>query len=89
MSVEDFYMEIGRTMFRETHIQITAAEGSMKSELEVSLPDFEFGLSNISDYLFDWIMQQLEPRVTNAYGDGLITVEELEAYRKIIKVIEW
>lgn len=61
----------------------------MKSEFNVSLPDFEDGLSDISDYLFDWIMQQFEPRVINAYDDNLITSEDLEAYRKVMKVIEW
>ena len=30
MSVKDFYMKIGRTMFQTTHIEIIAAEGSMK-----------------------------------------------------------
>ena len=90
MTVVDFYLMIESGIFRGTkEIAVTAASGDMKSEFNVSLPDFEDGLSDISDYLFDWIMQQFEPRVINAYDDGLITSEELEAYRKVMKVIEW
>ena len=89
MSVEDFYMKIGRSMFGETKIEIIAAEGSMKSELEVSLPDFEDGLTDVRDYLFDWIKKTIEPAARIAEDDGLITAGELNAFLKVLETIEW
>lgn len=90
MTVVDFYLEItGGFSPGEKEVAVTAASGDMKSEFNVSLPDFEDGLTDISDYLFDWIRQQLEPRARNANDDDLITDQELETFRKVMKVIEW
>ena len=90
MTVVDFYLNIESSIYPgEKEVAVTAANGDMKSEFNVSLPDFEDGLSDISHYLFDWIMQQLESRAWNANDDDLITDEELETFRKVMKVIEW
>ena len=89
MTVEDFYMKIGRTMFRETHIEIIAAEGSMKSELEVSLPEFEDALDDVEDYLCDRFMKPMLIRAENACDDGRISEDELNIFKAVMKVIEW
>ena len=90
MSVVDFYLKIESGIFRGTNeVAVTAASGDMKSEFNVSLPDFEDGLSDISDYLFDWIVQQLEPRLVNATDSGEITDKEEDTFRKVLKVISW
>ena len=89
MTVEDFYMKIGRTMFKETHIEIIAAEGSMKSELEVSLQDFEYALNDVEDYLCDRFMLPMMIRAGNAYDDGKISEDELNTFKAVMKVIEW
>ena len=89
MSVEDFYMKIGRSMFRETHIEIIAAEGSMKSELEVSLPDFEDALDDVEDYLCDRFMKPILIRAENAHDDGKISDDEYNIFKAVMKVIEW
>ena len=88
MSVEDFYMKIGRSMFRETHIEIIAAEGSMKSELEVSLPDFEDALDDVEDYLCDRFMKPILIRAENAHDDGKISDDEYNIFKAVLKVIE-
>ena len=88
MTVNDFYMKIG-TMFRETHVEIIAAKDEMKTEFDVALPDFKDALSDISDYLFDWIKEQIEPRARNAEDDENITPGELAAFLKVLEVIEW
>ena len=90
MTVVDFYLKIESGIFRGTNeVAVTAANGDMKSEFNVSLPDFEDGLSDISDYLFDWIVQQLEPRLVNATDSGEITEKEEDTFRKVLKVISW
>jgi len=89
MSVEDFYMKIGRSMFRETHIEIIAAEGSMKSELEVGLQDFEDALDEVEDYLCDRFMKPILIRAQNAYDDGKISEDEFNIFKAVMKVIEW
>ena len=90
MTVVDFYLKIESGIFRGTNeVAVTAASGDMKSEFNVSLPDFEDGLSDISDYLFDWIVQQLEPRARNAEDEDLITGGELNAFLKVLETIEW
>ena len=89
MSVEDFYMKIGRTMFQTTHIEIIAAEGSMKSELEVGLQDFEDALDDVEDYLCDRFMKPILIRAENAHEDGKISDEEYETFKKVMKVVEW
>ena len=88
MSVEDFYMKIGRTMFQTTHIEIIAAEGSMKSELEVSLPDFEDALDDVEDYLCDRFMKPILIRAENAHEDGKISDDEFNIFKAVMKVIE-
>lgn len=89
MSVEDFYMKIGRTVFRETHIEIIAVEGCMKSEFDVSLPNFEDALDDVEDYLCDRFMKPILIRAENAHYDGEISDEELAAFKKVMKVVEW
>ena len=90
MTVVDFYLKIESGIFRGTNeVAVTAANGDMKSEFNVSLPDFEDGLSDISDYLFDWIVQQLEPRLVNATDSDAITEKEEDMFRKVLKVISW
>lgn len=90
MTVVDFYLKIESGIFRGTNeVAVTAVNGDMKSEFNVSLLDFEDGLSDISDYLFDWIMQQLEPRLVNATDSGEITDKEEDTFRKVLKVISW
>lgn len=90
MTVVDFYLKMESGIFRGTkEVAVTAASGDMKSEFNVSLPDFEEGLSDISDYLFEWIEGQLVPRARNAADDDMITDQELETFRKVLKVIEW
>ena len=89
MSVEDFYMKIGRSMFRETHIEIIAAEGSMKSELEVGLQDFEDALDGVEDYLCDRFMKPILIRAENAHDDGKISDDEYNIFKAVMKVVEW
>ena len=89
MSVEDFYMRIGRTMFKTTHIEITAAEGSMKSELEVSIPDFEDALDDVEDYLCDRFMKPILIRAENAWDAGKISEDEYNIFKAVMKVVEW
>lgn len=89
MSVEDFYMKIGRSMFRETHIEIIAAEGSMKTELEVGLQDFEDALDGVEDYLCDRFMKPILIRAENAHDDGKISDDEYNIFKAVMKVIEW
>lgn len=90
MTVTDFYLKIESSIYPgEKEVAVTAENGDMKSEFNVSLPDFEFGLSDISDYLFDWIKQQLEPRARNAEDEDLITGGELNAFLKVLETIEW
>jgi hypothetical protein len=89
MSVEDFYMKIGRSMFRETHIEIIAAEGSMKSELEVGLQSFEDALDDVEDYLCDRFMKPILIRAENAHEDGKISDDEFNIFKAVMKVIEW
>lgn len=88
MTVSDFYMKIGRT-FQTTHIEIIAAEGSMKSEFEVSLPDFEDALGDVEDYLCDRFMKTFMIRAENAYDDGRISEDEFNIFKAVMKVIEW
>lgn len=89
MTVDDFYMKIGRTMFGEKQIEIIAAEGSMKSELEVSLPDFEDALGDLEDYLCGRFMNPILIRAENAYEDGKISDDEYLIFKAVMKVIEW
>ena len=89
MSVEDFYMKIGRSMFRETHIEIIAAEGSMKSEIEVGLQDFEDALDGVEDYLCDRFMKPILIRAENAHDDGKISDDEYNIFKAVMKVVEW
>ena len=90
MTVVDFYLDIRRSIYPgEKEVAVTAEDGYMKSQFHVSIPDFEDGLSNISDYLFDWIKQQLEPRARNAEDEDLITGGELNAFLKVLETIEW
>ena len=89
MIVDDFYLKIGRTMFRETHIEIIAAEGSMKSEFDVSLPDFENALDDVEDYLCDRFMKPILIRAENARDDGKISDDEFNIFKAVMKVIEW
>ena len=90
MTVVDFYLNIESSIYPgEKEVAVTAANGDMKSEFNVSLPDFEDGLSDISDYLFEWIMQQIEPRLVNANDGGLITDKEEDTFRKVLAVISW
>ena len=89
MSVEDFYMKIGRSLFGTNSIEITAANGDMKSEFDVSLPDFEDALNDVEDYLCDRFMEPIRIRAKNANDDGLISDEEYEVFMKVMKVIEW
>ena len=88
MTVEDFYMTINSRM-TGTVVEFIAAEGSMKSELEVSLPDFEDALNDVEDYLCDRFMKPILIRAENARDDGLISDEEYENFKKVMTVIEW
>ena len=88
MTVEDFYMDI-RSRMSETVLEITAAEGSMKSELEVSLPDFKYALECIEDYLCDTYTKTLKTRAENAYVDGRISEDEFNVFKTVLAVIEW
>ena len=89
MSVDDFYMKIGRTMFRETHIEIIASQSDMKVEFDVGLQDFEDALNDVEDYLCDRFMEPMKIRAKNANDDGQISDEEYEVFTKVMKVIEW
>ena len=90
MTVVDFYLNIESSIYPgEKEVAVIAANGDMKSQFHVSIPDFEDGLSDISDYLFDWIKQQLEPRARNAEDEDLITGGELNAFLKVLETIEW
>lgn len=89
MTVEDFHMEIGRTMFRATHVEINAADGTTKCEFEVSLPDFEDALNDVEDYLCDRFMKPIMIRAENAHEDGKISDDEFNIFKSVIKVIEW
>ena len=88
MTVEDFYMRI-HSYSPGTVVEIIAAEGSMKSELEVSLPDFEDALEDVEDYLCDWFMKTFMIRAENAYDDGRISEDEFNMFKAVMKVIEW
>ena len=88
MTVEDFYMK-ARSGYFGTVIEIIAAEGSMKSELEVSLPDFEDGLGDVEDYLCDRFMKTFMTRAENALDDGKISEDEFNVFKAVMKVIEW
>lgn len=90
MTVVDFYLDIRSSIYPgEKEVAVTAKNGDMESQFHVSILDFESGLSNISDYLFDWIKQQLEPRARNAEDEDLITGGELNAFLKVLETIEW
>ena len=89
MSVEDFYMKIGRSLFGTNSIEITAVNGDMKSEFDVSLPDFEDALNDVEDYLCDRFMKPILIRAQNAYDDGKISEDELNTFKAVMKVIEW
>ena len=89
MSVDDFYMKIGRSTLYGAHIEITAANGGMKSEFEVSLPDFEDALGDVEDYLCDRFMKTFMIRAENAYDDGRISEDEFNIFKAVMKVIEW
>ena len=89
MTVVDFYLKIVSGFFREKNVSVTAAAADMKSEFEVSVPDFLSGLSDIGDYLFDWMEEQLLPAAENAYDDGRISEDELNIFKAVMKVIEW
>ena len=88
MTVEDFYMRI-HSYIPGTVVEIIAAEGSMKSELEVSLPDFEDALDDVEDYLCDRFMKTFMIRAENAYDDGRISEDEFNIFKAVMKVIEW
>lgn len=88
MSVEDFYMKI-RPYVWATVVEITAAEGSMKSELEVGLQDFEDALDDVEDYLCDRFMKPILIRAENAHEDGKISDDEYNIFKAVMKVIEW
>lgn len=89
MSVEDFYMKIGRTMFRETHIEMIAAQSDMKVEFDVGLQDFEDALDEVEDYLCDRFMKPILIRAQNAHEDGKISDDEFNIFKAVMKVIEW
>lgn len=90
MTVVDFYLKTECGILRDTtEVAVTAASADMKSEFNVSLPDFEDGLTDISDYLFDWIRRMIEPAAKNAEDADYITAEELKTFQKVLGVIEW
>ena len=88
MTVEDFYMRV-RPYMTGTIVEIIAAEGSMKSELEVSIPDFEDALGDVEDYLCDRFMKTFLIRAENAHEDGKISDDEFNIFKAVMKVIEW
>ena len=88
MTVEDFFMK-PRSYLSGTVVEIIAAEGSMKSELEVSLPDFEDALDDVEDYLCDRFMKPILIRAENARDDGKISDDEFNIFKAVMKVIEW
>ncbi len=88
MTVEDFYMR-PRSYISGTVVEIIAAEGSMKSELEVSLPDFEYALTDMEDYLCDKFKETFMTRAENAYDDGRISEDEFNTFKAVMAVIEW
>ena len=88
MTVEDFYMR-PRSYISGTVVEIIAAEGSMKSELEVSLPDFEYALTDMEDYLCDKFKETFMIRAENAYDDGRISEDEFNIFKAVMAVIEW
>lgn len=88
MTVEDFYMKI-RPYVWATVVEITAAEGSMKSEIEVGLQDFEDALDGVEDYLCDRFTKTFMIRAQNAFDDGKISEDELNTFKAVMKVIEW
>ena len=88
MTVEDFYMR-PRSHISGTVVEIIATEGSMKSELDVSLPDFEDALNDVEDYLCDRFMKPILIRTQNAYDDGKISEDEFNTFKAVMKVIEW
>ena len=88
MTVEDFYMKI-RPYVWATVVEIIAAEGSMKSEIEVGLQDFEDALDGVEDYLCDRFMKPILIRAENAHDDGKISDDEYNIFKAVMKVIEW
>ena len=88
MTVEDFFMRT-RSYMTGTIVEIIAAEGSMKSELEVSLPDFEDALDGVEDYLCDRFMKTIMIRAENAHDDGKISDDEFNIFKAVMKVVEW
>ena len=88
MTVEDFFMK-PRSYLSGTVVEIIAAEGSMKSELEVSLPDFEDALDDVEDYLCDRFMKPILIRAENAHDDGKISDDEFNVFKAVMKVVEW
>ena len=90
MTVVDFYLKIENGIFRgEKEIAVTAASGDMKSEFNVSLPDFEDALGDVEDYLCDRFMKTFMIRAENAYDDGRISEDEFNIFKAIMMVIEW
>ena len=89
MSVEDFFLEIGKDDFRQTKIYILASQGNMKSEFDVALQDFEDALDDVEDYLCDRFMKPILIRAQNAYDDGKISEDEYNIFKAVMKVIEW
>ena len=88
MTVEDFYMR-PRSYISGTVVEIIAAEGSMKSEIEVGLQDFEDALDGVEDYLCDRFMKPILIRAENAHDDGKISDDEYNIFKAVMKVIEW
>ena len=90
MTVVDFYLKIENEIFRgEKEIAVTAASADMKSEFNVSLPDFEYALDDVEDYLCDRFMKPILIRAENARDDGRISEDEFNIFEAVMKVVEW
>ena len=90
MTVVDFYLNIESSIYPgEKEVAVTAANGDMKSEFNVSLPDFEDALGDVEDYLCDRFMKPILIRAENAYDEGRISEDELNIFKAIMKMIEW
>ncbi len=90
MTVVDFYLKIESGIFPgEKEIAVMAQSGDMKSEFNVSLPDFEDALNDVEDYLYGTYTKTLKTRAENAYEDGWISEDEFNIFKAVLAVIEW
>ena len=88
MTVTDFYMDVSNGYFTgEKVVEITAKDGDMGCSFEVSLEDMNLGLSDIFDYLGEFLKKELLPRAENLWDESRITDKDLESFKSILKMI--